>query len=328
MNVGLIGCGNVGMKRALALGTNKLLIATDSDKSKFKLFSKKFKDAEFSIDPYKAIYDDSIDMIIVATTNDHLAEYTLAAVKSGKHVLVEKPAGRNSNELIPIIREAKKNKVFVKVGFNHRFHPAFLKTKDFIKSGALGELMFIRGRYGHGGRLGYEKEWRADPLKSGGGELIDQGVHLIDLSRWILGDLKVETGFTHTYFWKMPVEDNAFMMLKSQSEQTAWLHVSCTEWKNMFSFEIYGKTGKLMIDGLGGSYGVETLTYHKMNPHMGVPETSIWKYNSKKDLSWKREIDYFINCIKLKTKPEGDISDAKAALDIVNDIYTRVTTFK
>ena len=322
MNVGIIGCGNVGMKRALALGTNKLVIAVDSDISKSKILVKKFGAIEFSTNPYEAIEDKSIDLIIVATTNDYLAEYTLAAVENGKHVLVEKPAGRNPEELMPIIQKAKENKVFVKVGFNHRFHPALVKAKEFVKSGALGKLMFIRGRYGHGGRLGYEKEWRADPEKSGGGELIDQGVHLIDLSQWFLGDLTVENGFTHTYFWKMPVEDNAFMMLKSRSEQVAWLHVSCTEWKNMFSFEIYGKKGKLMIDGLGGSYGLETLTYHKMNPHMGLPETGVWKYKSKEDLSWKHEIDYFIQCIQHKTKPEGDISDAKKALDIVKNVYS------
>ena len=327
MNVGLIGCGNVGMKRALALGHNHLTLAVDSDIKKAKALVKKFGAIEFSTNPYEAIEDKSIDLIIVATTNDHLAEYTLAAVEHGKHVLVEKPAGRNPNELIPIIRAAKENKVFVKVGFNHRFHPSFLKARDFLKAGALGKLMFVRGRYGHGGRLGYEKEWRADPEKSGGGELIDQGVHLIDLSRWVLGNLSVDSGFTHTYFWKMPVDDNAFMMLKTKTEQVAWLHVSCTEWKNMFSFEIYGKTGKLMIDGLGGSYGLETLTYHKMDPHMGLPETSVWKYKSKEDLSWKREIDYFINCIKHKTKPDGDISDAKCALDIVKNVYI-MTKFK
>ena len=181
--------------------------------------------------------------------------------------------------------------------------------------------MFIRGRYGHGGRLGYEKEWRADPDKSGGGELIDQGVHLIDLSRWFLGDLDVINSYAHTYFWDMPVEDNAFLMLKSDKDKIAWLHVSCTEWKNMFSFEIYGKRGKLVIDGLGGSYGMEQLTYYRMYPKMGIPDIGIWKYKSKVDLSWQKELDYFIQCIKLHKKPEGDISDAKKALDIVKTVY-------
>lgn len=119
----------------------------------------------------------------------------------------------------------------------------------------------------------------------------------------------------------MPVDDNAFLMLKSHKDKVAWLHVSCTEWKNMFSFEIYGKKGKLIIDGLGGSYGIEKLTYYRMYPSMGIPDTAIWKYNAKTDLSWKRELDYFIQCIHHHTQPEGDISDAKKALDIVKKVY-------
>ena len=235
MNIGIIGCGNVGMKRALALGTNKLIIAVDSDLAKAERLAHVMKINNFSTDPYNAILDKSIEMIIISTTNDHLAELTLAATEAGKHVLVEKPAGRRSEELVPIIQSAEEHNVFVKVGFNHRFHPALIKAKEFVKSGALGKLMFIRGRYGHGGRLGYEKEWRADPNKSGGGELIDQGVHLIDLARWFLGELDVINSYAHTYFWDMPVEDNAFLMLKSSSDKVAWLHVSCTEWKNIFS---------------------------------------------------------------------------------------------
>src|SRR5205807_4165855 len=126
--------------------------------------------------------------IIVATTNDKLAPVTLAAVNAGKHVLVEKPAARNAGELEPVVAAAKRAGVLVKVGFNHRFHPAFLKAREIVDSGALGPLMFLRARYGHGGRLGMEKEWRGDPQIAGGGEMLDQGVHLIDLSRWFLGD--------------------------------------------------------------------------------------------------------------------------------------------
>src|SRR6185295_2401631 len=159
------------------------------------------------------------------------------------------------------------------VGFNHRFHPALQKAREIVDTGALGPLMFIRGRYGHGGRTGYDREWRADPAISGGGELIDQGVHLIDLARWFLGEFPVVEGHAGTYFWDMAVDDNAFLSLRTKANQTAWLQASCTEWKNMFSFEIYGRDGKLQVDGLGGSYGVERLSYYKMLPKMGPPET-------------------------------------------------------
>ena len=124
-----------------------------------------------------------------------------------------------------------------------------------------------------GCRVGYDKEWRAQPELSGGGELIDQGVHLIDLARWFLGDFTDVQGHAHTYYWDMPVDDNGFLLLKTTSKQVAFLHASCTEWKNLFSFEIYGQTGKIDINGLGGSYGVERISYYKMSPTMGPPET-------------------------------------------------------
>ena len=144
-----------------------------------------------------------------------------------------------------------------------------LKAREIVDSGALGPLMFLRGRYGHGGRLGMEKEWRGDPAISGGGEMLDQGVHLVDLARWFLGDFADVAGHVGTYFWDWPVEDNGFALLRTAQNQVAWLHASCTEWKNLFSLEIYGRDGKLAIDGLGGSYGVERLAWYRMLPQMG-----------------------------------------------------------
>jgi predicted dehydrogenase len=244
----------------------------------------------------------------------------VAAVEAGKHVLVEKPAARNSAELLPVVEAARKSQVVVKVGFNHRFHPAMQQAREYIDKGALGELMFIRGRYGHGGRVGYDKEWRANPAVSGGGELLDQGMHLIDLSRWFLGDFTNVEGFTRTYFWDMPVDDNAFMMLRTAREQMAFLHVSWTEWKNVFSLEIYGKIGKLHIEGLGGSYGTERLSYYKMSPEMGPPDTFIHEYPGA-DRSWEREFFDFVRAVETKKSPSGNLEDALMALRVVDNLY-------
>ena len=188
-----------------------------------------------------------------------------------------------------------------------------------VEPGAHGHLMFVRGRYGHGGRVGYEKEWRANPAISGGGELIDQGVHLIDLAGWFLGEFVHVDGFAHTYFWQMPVDDNAFLMLRTAADQTAWLHVSCTEWKNLFSLEIYGRLGKLHIEGLGGSYGVERLAYYKMLPEMGPPDTTIWEYPGA-DRSWQMEFDEFLEDIRLGRQPAAGLEAARAALTVVGTI--------
>ncbi len=249
-----------------------------------------------------AIDRSDVHIVIVSTTNDALAEVTGFAVEAGKHVLVEKPAARSVAEIDDVMTRTARTTPLVRVGFNHRYHLALLKAHRLFDEGALGELMFVRGRYGHGGRPGYEKEWRADPAIAGGGELIDQGVHVIDLARWFLGEFTHVTGFAHTYFWQMPVDDNAFLLLRTASQQTAFLHVSCTEWKNLFSLEIYGRDAKLHIEGLGGSYGVERLTFYKMLPEMGPPETTIWEY-PRGDQSWRLEFEEFLEDIRLQRQP-------------------------
>jgi len=322
MNIGIVGCGLIGKKRALALGEHDLLWAVDPDIKHAQALAVLKGRAKVSGDFNDVVKDPRIDIVIVSTTNDKLAEISLAAIKAGKHVLVEKPAGRNFKEIEDVIKLAQKNKVMVKVGFNLRYHPALMKAREIIDSGVMGKLMFIRGRYGHGGRIGYDKEWRAKPEMSGGGELIDQGVHMIDLCRWFLGDFVSVEGKIATYFWNMPVDDNAFLCLSTQQNQTAWIQVSCTEWKNMFSLEIYGKTGKIQIDGLGGSYGVEKITYYQMLPQMGPPQISVWEYPGE-DKSWGLEFTAFVEAINTGKRLNGDIHDASEALRIVDKIYGR-----
>src|SRR5205814_3749751 len=127
-------------------------------------------------------------------------------------------------------------------------------------------------------------------------------IQLIRLAGWFLDDIKKIDGNAKTYLWKMPVDDNALLSLQTAKRQTAWLHVSCTEWKNLFSFEIYGRTGKLHIEGLGGSYGIERLTFYKMLPRMGLPETATWDYLGS-DISWELEMQEFLQDIRLMRTP-------------------------
>lgn len=319
-SVGIIGCGFIGGKRAKALGARgKLVACADTDFGKADALARTYKATAFGnwADLLKM---DELDIVIISTLHDSLAEITLAAVRAKKHVLVEKPAGRSASELEQIIPLIKDSIFKVRVGFNHRYHRSLLKAKEIVDSGILGELMFIRGRYGHGARVGYDREWRADPMLSGGGELIDQGPHLIDLSRWFLGDFTEVQGFANTYYWDMPVDDNGFMLLKTASKQVAFLHVSCTEWKNLFSMEIYGTQGKLDISGLGGSYGVERITHYHMLPQMGPPETQSWEYPMG-DNSWDLEMNDFYEDISLDREPRAGLVDAYEALKIIQEIY-------
>jgi predicted dehydrogenase len=313
--VAIVGCGRVGQKRAAALGEAKLVACADIDASRAQALS-----TNWSTDWRDVIARDDVDVVVVATFNSLLAEVTAAALDAGKHVLVEKPAARNVGELDAVIAAQKRSGRLVHVGFNHRYHPAIRQAKKLIDSGALGELMFVRGRYGHGGRLGYDREWRADPDLAGGGELIDQGVHLIDLARQFLGDFTEVEGHADTYFWDMPVDDNAFLLLRTAAARTAFLHVSCTEWKNLFSLEIYGRQGKLHAEGLGGSYGVERLTHYRMLPEMGPPETETWEFPGA-DESWGVEMRELIEDIRLNRAPAAGLQDARSVLEIVGRIY-------
>jgi predicted dehydrogenase len=322
MKVGIVGCGLIGGKRADALvrGEDRLVATFDLAPEKARALAAKHRaEACATLDELIA----RSDAVVIAATNDQLTPLSAAAVSAGKHVVVEKPAARSAKELEPLAALARDKGVVVKVGYNHRFHPAAQKARAILDAGGCGDVMFIRGRYGHGGRVGYDTEWRADPVKSGGGELIDQGVHLIDLARWFLGAELVDVqGRVETYFWKMPVDDNAFLTLGTTAKQVAHLQVSCTEWKNMFSVEIYARYAKLHWEGLGGSYGPERLTHWAMRPEMGPPDGTTYEY-APADTSWALEWADFARAVRDKARPCGDIVDALEALRVVDRVYGR-----
>ena len=322
LGIGIIGCGLIGQKRAQAFKNNfKLEICTDIDPRKARQLADKYG-CQVAGSSQELLLNSRIQAVVIATIHSDLADLTLQAIRAGKHVLVEKPGARNLTELSSVIAVAKKLNIRVRVGYNHRFHRAFRQAKIIVDAGKLGKLMMIRARYGHGGRIGYHREWRANPKLSGGGELIDQGVHLIDLARWFLGDFKKVDGFAQTLFWHMPVDDNAFLLLRTKAGQTASLHASCTEWKNIFSFEIYGRKGKLHLEGLGGSYGLEKLSWFRMLPEMGPPESTIWEYPQKDD-SWEVEMGEFARDIRLRRNPCPGLEDAYQALKVVKTVYEK-----
>lgn len=318
----VIGCGLIGEKRAASLkGRAAISVCCDVNEGKAELLAKQHARSAVSTDWKSVVEREDVDAVFVCTTHNLLASIAAAAVSHGKHVLIEKPGACRAVELDAIKEKSKRTGALVRVGFNHRYHRAFQKAREICDCGLLSDLFFIRARYGHGGRVGYEQEWRADPNISGGGEAIDQGIHLIDLSRWFLGDLQFVSGRALTCFWDIPVEDNAFFLLESKSRQVAFLHASWTEWKNLFSFEICGRMGKLEISGLGGSYGTERLIYYEMKPEMGPPPTRIYEYPMS-DNSWWLETAEFLEDIRLGRAPQPGIEAAQAALRIIEQFYS------
>jgi predicted dehydrogenase len=319
LNLGIVGCGLIGRKRAQSLGPGKLVACADAVFTRAQALAAAHG-AQAVPDWRDLVSRPEVQAVVVATTHDWLAPVTLAAVEAGKHVLVEKPAARRASELEPVLQAARTRGVLVRVGFNHRFHPALHKAHQMFVDGAVGPLMYVRARYGHGARVGYEKEWRARPEVSGGGELIDQGMHLIDLARWFAGEFVQVQGLAGRWFWDMPVEDNAFLLLRTAEQKVAFMHCSCSEWKNLFSFEVFGRDGKLEVQGLGGSYGVERLTHYRMLPEMGPPDTVAWEF-PRGDDSWAAELADFYQDVALGRQPAPGLSDAMAALRVVERIY-------
>lgn len=318
--MGIVGAGLIGHKRAkvlLGLVGAKLVAVADIDFRRAKELAEAFG-AEATTNWRELVRRDDIDVVVVAVPNKFAPHIAIGALKAKKHILCEKPLGRNTKESLEILSVAKKYSRLVKVGFNHRFHPAIWKAHELFCRGAIGKLLFIRGRYGHGGRLGMEKEWRFNKEIAGGGELLDQGVHIIDLARWFVGEFNEVYGVAETKFWKTNLEDNAFVILRNK-DVTVSFHVSTTNWKNTFSFEVFGDLGYLTVEGLGGSYGLETLTFGKRKVQFGVPEVKVFEFSS--DTSWQSEWDNFTSAIQGKRSDIADGVDGYEANRIVEAIY-------
>ena len=322
MNVAIIGAGLIGKKRALALPKNvSLSVVCDIDEKKAAELARQFG-CESETDWKKIVKYPKIHAIIISTTNDYLSIIGEAAILQGKHVLLEKPGARNLKELQNIAKAYRKRKVVVMFGFNHRYHPGISMAKNLTDSNRYGKFMFIRARYGHGGRLGYEKEWRFDKKISGGGELLDQGSHLIDLVNFFCGNMENVTGLTSRFYWKSELEDGAFFILSNRKGQAAHLSVTCCEWNNIFSLEIMLQKAKIQVDGLGRSYGREKLILYKKKPEMGPVDKEEFLFGERDD-SWENENKIFFEYIKKKKYSDTSIKDALYVLSIIEKLYKK-----
>jgi predicted dehydrogenase len=324
LRVAIVGCGLIGAKRAAALAPDDELLACYdvNEQAARGLCERHGARACATLEQLLATRP---DVVVVATVHDQLAGLAERALQAGAHVLVEKPAGVSSAQIDSLIECQRASGHLVKVGFNHRFHPGIARAAEEVHGGHHGKLMHLRARYGHGGRVGYDREWRADPARSGGGELVDQGMHLLDLSHWLAGPLPFHSALLRTHFWDTPVEDNAALILgEAQSRTAPWamLHVSWTEWKNLFSLEIYCRTAKLQVDGLVRSYGPQRLRIFKMSPELGPPELQEICYPDE-DRSWEREWASFREAIEAGGERPlcGDLNDARYAWGQVEAAY-------
>jgi predicted dehydrogenase len=324
LTVGIAGCGLAGRKRAAALrGEERLVGCVDHDPAAAHDLAAQHGGT--ACDDYDALLALRPDVMIVATPHDRLAPLSERALEAGCHVLVEKPAGLGTEELDRLAAAATAAGRRVKVGFNHRFHPGIRMAIEAALSGRYGDVLNVRARYGHGGRPGYDREWRMQRGRSGGGELLDQGVHLLDLCHWLLGPLPLHAALLRTQFWDATVEDNAAVILgRPEAGPWATFHVSWTEWKNLFSLEICCRTAKLQVDGLAGSYGPQTLKVYAMRPELGPPDVEETAFPAVDD-SWAAEWEHFRAALVAgDDRPLlGDLASARYAWECVEAAYAQ-----
>ena len=323
LNVAVVGCGLIGSRRARVIAghaDSALARVIDVREDAARALARECG-APWAADWTEVVRDPGVDVVVVSTPNDQLAPVGIAALEAGKHVLIEKPMGRNLAEALRLERAAAGSRRRLKVGFNLRYHPAIACARTLVAQGGIGTPFNARVRYGHGGRSGYEREWRGDPQRAGGGELTDQGIHVVDLLGCFLGVPERVVCVTQTAHWAVePLEDNAFAILRYPGGAAASFHTSWTQWENLFSFELFGRDGHLAIDGLGGSYGVERLIVGKRRPEGGRPDVGETTFPGP-DESWQREWEEFASGLLRGAPYQGTPEDGVAAMRVLHSLY-------
>jgi predicted dehydrogenase len=326
LRTAIVGGGLIGARRAeeaAAADASSLAVVVDTTESRAREIAGRFG-AEWGIDWRPAVERDDVDVVVVSTPNAYTCEIAIAALERGKHVLIEKPMGRDLAEAEALADVARASSGLLKIGFNHRYHPALRAARERFAAGEIGEPIAIRARYGHGGRPGYEKEWRGSPELAGGGELTDQGVHVLDLIHWFAGVPEEAFAYASTAVWPIaPLEDNAFGLLRFPGGCVATLHTSWTQWKNLFSFELFGRDGSLVVEGLGGSYGVERLEVARRNPAGGVPDAHAEEFHGP-DASWRDEWIDFTTAILRGSSYWGTPQDGLRVMRALRALYASV----
>jgi len=334
LKFGIIGFGKIGQLRKRII--EELSIGEVVAISDPHIDSSNLNKNIFLTSDYDELLKQDIDCVIIATPNNITSTAAISALKSGKHIFCEKPPGRNLKEVLSI-KKAYDNTdgIKLKFGFNHRCHYSVMEAKRIMNSRQMGKLMWARGFYGKSGGISFEEEWRSSSNIAGGGILLDQGIHMIDLLNYFMGDFNSIKSYVDKIYWDIPLEDNAFALLKNDKKQYAILHSSSTQWKHLFRLELFFTDGYMILSGLltgSRSYGKETLLIAKRQFEnelelVGNPmEEEIY---FDEDRSWYYEMEDFYKCIikNLEVK-EGSIENAIEAMKVVENIYNLDSTWQ
>jgi len=326
LKVGIAGYGIVGKRRRQCIEKHpELRLQAVCDRS---LGSPGvFPDGVRHYANYQDLLGEELDVLFVCLTNDVNPDATIRALEGGLHVFCEKPPGRNLDDVARMIRaEKKKPGQQLMFGFNHRYHESVQDALKIVRSGELGEVIHLRGVYGKSRLITFDQsDWRTQRKVAGGGVLLDQGIHMVDLMRLFGGEFTEVQSIVSNSHWKYDVEDNAYALMKTPDGVVAMLNSSATQWRHRFQLDINLEHGSLSLGGLltgTKSYGDETLTVSKVDhaKDQGDPKEQVTRYN--RDPSWELEITNFVESIRSgKPIEHGSSQDAFNTMKLVNRIY-------
>jgi predicted dehydrogenase len=326
LKVGIAGFGVVGKRRKDCVDRNpqmRLVAVCDRNfdgEGTLASGVRHYKD-------YRRLLTEDLDVLIVCLTNDIAAEVSIAGLEKGLHVFCEKPPGRDVEDILRVItHERQHSKLKLMYGFNHRYHESVQDALKILRSGELGSVINMRGIYGKSKLVTFNQpDWRANREIAGGGVLLDQGIHMVDLMRLFGGDFSEVHSFVSNSHWGYDVEDNAYALMRTSDGVVGMLNSSATQWRHRFHLDINLQRGSLILGGiLSGtkSYGAETLTIVRADPEtdQGDPKEQVTHYN--KDPSWDEEIMAFADAIlNDKSVPSGTSEDALRTMQLVFSIY-------
>lgn len=327
LRCGIIGYGKMGMIRATALresGRAEVVRVYEPSPAATLDGIPSAANAE------EVIHDPKVQAVFVCTPNDLNKPLTITALRAGKHVFCEKPpafTGKDMEEIRAVERDAGRVLAY---GFNHRHHDSIKRMKQVIDSGSFGRLLWMRGRYGKAVEPDYLKGWRADIRRAGGGIMLDQGIHMLDLFLHFAEDFDEVQAMVSSLFWNIPgIEDNVFAQFRNnRTGVAASLHSTMTQWRHLFSLEIFLERGHIVLNGLrtsSGVYGPEVLTFARNEAEPPVvrwgPDETVTYHT---DTSWRSEIEDFLDAVERGTPVRnGTSGDALKVMRIMDRIYGR-----
>jgi predicted dehydrogenase len=326
LKVAIAGFGVVGKKR-------KACVDRHPNLSLVAVCDRDFKDEGLLEDGvnyyqnYQSLLNQKLDILIICLTNEIASEVTIAGLQAGLNVFCEKPPGRNVEDIKKVIQIENQNpSLKLMYGFNHRYHESVQEALKLVQSREFGKVINIRGLYGKAKLITFNQpDWRTKRDIAGGGVLLDQGIHMVDLMRLFGGNFTEVHSFISNRHWGYDVEDNAYALMKTEDGVVGMLNSSATQWRHRFNLDINLEFGSIILGGIISgtkSYGAETITIVKADPDNdnGDPKEHIIRYN--RDPSWDEEIIVFVNAILNRAQVQsGSSQDALKTMELVYKIY-------